>query len=264
MRLVRRALTFALVVAAAGAGSARMQDPIDRIREADIKADLFTLAGDAMRGREGGTLDEMAASVWLAERAREAGLQPAGENGTYFQFFPLERFRVSPSSPVSLGGKALRMGRDAVTGSVMLASVDAPVVVAASAESLAGLDLKDRAVVVRYAPASAAPATGPGQNALRTFATGIQKAALTQGAVATVIIVPDSAKDQWERVSFPFGRGTYGLDPDGTADQRVAQRGTPLLYVRESALGGAPGSDARLVASIFTDSFTYPSVNVIA
>ena len=51
-----------------------------------------------MRGREGGTLDEMTASVWLAERAREAGLQPAGDNGTYFQFFPLERFRVSPSS----------------------------------------------------------------------------------------------------------------------------------------------------------------------
>jgi hypothetical protein len=32
---------------------------------------------------------------------------PAGDNGTYFQFFPLERFRVSASSPVSLGGKTL-------------------------------------------------------------------------------------------------------------------------------------------------------------
>ncbi len=41
-------------------------------------------------------------------------------------------------------------------------------------------------------------------------------------------------------------------------------RGMPLLYVRESALGGPLAADARLVASIFTDSFTYPSVNVIA
>jgi Zn-dependent M28 family amino/carboxypeptidase len=38
----------------------------------------------------------------------------------------------------------------------------------------------------------------------------------------------------------------------------------PLLYVRESSLDGPVGPDARLVASIFTDSFTYPSVNVVA
>ena len=34
--------------------------------------------------------------------------------------------------------------------------------------------------------------------------------------------------------------------------------------VREAALSGALPEDARLTASIFTDSFTYPSVNVIA
>ena len=261
MHLTRRLLILAVIVSAIGSAHARTQDPIQRIREAEIKADLFTLAGDAMRGREGGTLDEMAASVWLAERAREAGLQPAGENGTYFQFFPLERFRVSPSSPVTLGGKTLRMGRDAVTASVLLASVDAPAVEAASADAIAGLDLKDRALIVRYTPAT--PAAG-GQNALRTWATNIQRTAVAQGAVAVVAIVPDSARDQWERVSFPFGRGSYALDPDGTANQRVAPRGTPLLYVRESALGDVLAADARLVASIFTDSFTYPSVNVIA
>src|SRR5262245_12103168 len=147
MRLVRRALTFALVVAAAGAGSARMQDPIDRIREADLKADLFTLAGDAMRGREGGTLDEMAASVWVAERARQAGLQPAGDNGTYFQFFPLERFRVSPSSIVTLGGKSLRMGRDVVPDNTVLANVDAPVVIAGGNE-LTGINVAGKTLVV--------------------------------------------------------------------------------------------------------------------
>ena len=99
MRNTRRLLTLTFCVALVASGGARTQDPIDRITEADIKADLFTLAGDAMRGREGGTLDEMAASVWVAERAREAGLLPAGDNGTYFQFFPLERFRVSASRP---------------------------------------------------------------------------------------------------------------------------------------------------------------------
>src|SRR5438128_10135744 len=97
-----------------------------------------------MRGREGGTLGELTGSTWIAERARQAGLQPAGDNGTYFQFFPLERFRVSSNSPVALGGKVLRMGRDVLPDNTVLANVDAPVVVVqpgAQADALAGLAL---------------------------------------------------------------------------------------------------------------------------
>ena len=102
-RMLNRGFRIVVLTAAVAAGSAAMKDPIDRIREADLKRDLFALAGDAMRGREGGTLDEMTASAWVAERAREAGLQPAGDNGTYFQFFPLERLRVSAASTVVPG-----------------------------------------------------------------------------------------------------------------------------------------------------------------
>jgi hypothetical protein len=40
-------------------------------------------------------------------KAREAGLKPAGEDGTYFQFFNLKRSRVANSSTVSVNGKAL-------------------------------------------------------------------------------------------------------------------------------------------------------------
>jgi hypothetical protein len=273
VRIAALILPLLLLTAHAQRGS----DPIERIREAEIKADLFTLAGDQTRGREGGTLDELTASAWIAERARAAGLQPAGDNGTYFQFFPLERFRVSASGVITLAGKALRMGEDVVTDAVVLADVDAPAVsvsqetLAGSGENkLAGLDLKDRVVMVRYVPsppsaeAAAAPAAGPrAGNALRTWARGIQKLVADRSPAAIVVLVPDTAKEQWERVAFPFTRGTYGLDPDGTAEQRTARRGVPLLYVRESAVGVLP-ADARLVAAIFTDSFTYPSVNIVA
>src|SRR5689334_6177369 len=131
MRHIRPALIAFLALGAVTISAQRVTDPINRITEADLKRDLFALAGDEMRGREGGTLDEMAASVWLAERAREAGLQPAGDNGTYFQFFPIDRFRVSASSPVTLGGKTLRMGRDVIPDNTVLANVDAAVVTAA-------------------------------------------------------------------------------------------------------------------------------------
>jgi hypothetical protein len=279
MRVVsRRHLVFAtmFVLAVAAAGGAGAQDPIERIREADLKADLFALAGDPMRGREGGTLDELTASMWIAERARQAGLQPAGDNGTYFQFFPLERFRVSASSPVTLGGKALRMGRDILPDNTVLANVDAPVVIAqgalgSQADALTGLALAGKVLVIRYAPPpAAAAASAPTQAApnrapaLRTWLRGVQQTVASQNPAAIVTIVPEEYADQWNRVAVTFPRGTYALDPDGTAEPRVPPRGAPLLYVRESALGGPLAADARLVASMFTDSFQYPSVNIIA
>ncbi len=276
MRSTARLIFVLVPLFFAAAHAQQAGDPIHRIREDEIKADLFALAGDATRGREGGTLDELAASAWLAERAREAGMLPAGDNGTYFQFFPLERLRVSATSSVTLAGKALRMGEDVVTDATVLAHVDAPAVtltpdaLAAGPEAIAKLGLKDRALIVRYVPeppaaGAAAPDAGPrSRNALRNWARGIQKAVEAQPPAAIVVLVPDSAKADWERVAFPFTRGSYALDPDGTAPPPTPRRGAPLLYVRESALGAAPGADARLVASISADSFTYPSVNVIA
>jgi hypothetical protein len=270
MRSVKHGLTLGsiFVIIVAGAGDLRAQAPIERIREADLKADLFTLAGDAMRGREGGTLDELTASMWIAERARQAGMQPAGDNGTFFQFFPLERFRVSPSSSVTLGGRMLRLGRDVVPDAIVRASVDAPVVVA-PADALTGLSLAGKVLVVRYtpAPAAAAAAPPPGPNrgsVLRTWLRAIQQSVGSQAPAAIVAIVPDDQLDQWNRVAFSFPRGAYALDPGGTLEQRVQATGMPLLYVRESALGAPLAADARLAAAIFTDNFQYPSVNIIA
>jgi peptidase M28-like protein len=285
MRIKRFLVIGALVFATLGAGAKAFQDPIDRIREADIKNDLFALAGDAMRGREGGTLDELAASAWIAERARDAGLLPGGDNGTFFQFFPLERLRVSASSTVTLGGRTLRMGRDVVPDAPALANVDAPITVA-DANALTGLALKDRVLVVRYAgvtavpsaPAAAPPpaAAGRGSDAgggqrpppaqpptLRNWLRGVQRAVAAEAPAAIVAIVPDDASDQWARVAISFPRGAYGLDPDGTGEPRAVPRAAPLLYVRESALEAPLAADARLVASIVTETFTYPSVNVI-
>ena len=259
-----RSLIVVLALAAVTAATAA-QDPIDRIREADLKRDLFAMAGDAMRGREAGTIDEMTASAWVAERAREAGLQPAGDNGTYFQFFPLERLRVSASSSVTLAGKALKMGGDVLPDAVFVANLDAPVSVVES-DRFEGIDLKGRVLVVRYAPTEqASQDAGPRTTAaLRTWARGIQRTVAPSAPAAIVAIVPDAAQEQWDRVAVSFPRGSYGLDPDGTGIAPAPSRGIPLLYVRESALGGPVGADARMLASISTDRFTYPSVNIVA
>src|SRR4029079_2950592 len=95
----------------------RARDPqaaaLDAITESDIRRDIFALGGDAMRGREAGTLDEMRATGWVAERAREAGLLPAGDDNTYFQWWPMRRTRLSQNSQITVGGKQLLLWRDA-------------------------------------------------------------------------------------------------------------------------------------------------------
>ena len=171
--------------AGASAGSAqggRSRNPIDRIREADLKADLFTLAGDEMRGREGGTLDELTASMWIAERARQAGLQPAGDNGT---LLPVLSARALPRVAQQLGhagrqgaadGPRRRAGRHRA-----LADVDAPLVTSRRPTRWPGGDDRQGA---RGPLCPAAGAAGRGRTgrarirvaALRTWVRGIQRA----------------------------------------------------------------------------------------
>jgi hypothetical protein len=54
---------------------------LDAITVEDLKRDIFAMAGDAMRGREAGTLDELRENGWLVEQIRAIGLEPAGEDG---------------------------------------------------------------------------------------------------------------------------------------------------------------------------------------
>ncbi len=54
------------------------------------------LSSDAMEGRDTGSAAYERAAKYVAARFKEAGLQPAGENGTYFQQVPMHEIRVTP------------------------------------------------------------------------------------------------------------------------------------------------------------------------
>ncbi|MBC7790840.1 MAG: peptidase M28, partial [Anaerolineae bacterium] len=131
-----------------------MPPALASIAEADLRRDLFALAGDAMRGREAGTLDELRASAWVADRAREAGLEPAGDDGTFFQFWPMRRTRTSDASRISLGGRNLALWTEAVVVSPSDSAIDLPLVfIGQGRESdLAGIEIKGKAVVALISP----------------------------------------------------------------------------------------------------------------
>ena len=75
---------------------------LSAIKEADLKKDLYEMADDHFRGREAGTLDELKVSMWLENKLRATGLKPAGDDGTYFQFFSMWRNRVAANSTIKI------------------------------------------------------------------------------------------------------------------------------------------------------------------
>jgi hypothetical protein len=57
----------------------------DSIRVADLKADLFFLAGDGFKGRLVGTPENAMAAEFVRSRFERAGLRPAGANDSFIQ-----------------------------------------------------------------------------------------------------------------------------------------------------------------------------------
>jgi hypothetical protein len=242
---------------------------LDAIREDDLRRDIFYLASDAMRGREAGTLDEMRASMWVAKAAREAGLEPAGDDGTYFQFWPMRRVRLSDASQITIGGRPLTLWRDVVVTTPVTASIDLPATFVA-AEQVAAADLHGKAAVAELHAPTNPPAPNMSLRGYRYALAAVrqQSQALIERGAGAVILVSDSVAD--DPMAFGFGgvalaRGRYGLDTAGaTAARGGAAASVPVLWVRRSMLDALRAPNQRLTAQLFTESFSYPSVNIVA
>jgi hypothetical protein len=232
---------------------------LDRITEADLRRDLFAMAGDEMRGREGGTLDEMRASVWVAERAREAGLVPAGDDGTYFQFFPLGRTSQSEESVVIVGAERLRFPRDFVVTARTSAFVEGPVALlgdgATPDSSLAGKIVVSRLTAADAAALGDVPARrGPGpqeETAVRLQRLVMQRGAAIQGvgARAAFLVVEPSFERYFLAISGAAVRGQYLRDTLPPAGNPGAGRGGQPAASVPAATGAAAAAQTPPAAA---------------
>ena len=74
--------------------------------QAAMKAHVVFLASDALKGREAGTAEYEIAAEYVAARRLDAGLVPAGENGTWLQKVPLVASRPAAEPSLTLTGMA--------------------------------------------------------------------------------------------------------------------------------------------------------------
>jgi Peptidase family M28/PA domain len=90
---------FALVVAAPLASQAQQHARDGEIHDVDTLAWWHTtvaLSNDGMEGRDTGSTAYQRAADYVANRFKAAGLQPAGENGSYFQTVPMHETAIVP------------------------------------------------------------------------------------------------------------------------------------------------------------------------
>ena len=253
-----------------------------------------------MRGREAGTLDEMRATGWVAERAREAGLHPAGDDSTFFQWWPMRRTRLSENSQIAIGGKPLQLWKDVVVlnNSVARRSICRSCSCATARRSATTERARQSRGDGASPPITTAAARPvhdsrqlPGRRSARWFAQ--RAAAIAQAGGAAAILVSDGSPIIDDGVRRDRGRDVarqYGIDSAGAptgafarpaqitqagaetrrrrrrtaADAVAAMRGdSDALAAPRHARGGAGVRARSCSATVFNETFYYPSGNVI-
>lgn len=252
------------------------------ITPADLMTRLYIFADDSMLGRESGTLGNVRGTNYVAREMARMGLQPAGENGTWFQTVPVVVSQVESTSGVSVDGSALGLWRDVAPqlggAGMRSATVRAPVVFGGQVGGtmIDSTDAVGKAVV--FLPAApVAPIAGV-RMATVPFA-GAPAAARAQqvsilpfarNAAAIIYVVPDSAAASvFDRMRQPqqelapaAGAATRNPAPVLFVSASAARQlfgGTATDAVRRGTAGGT--LDARLSVSHVPTPF--PARNVI-
>jgi hypothetical protein len=276
----------ALIVSAGMVGELRAQQSgiampsaYSTIKEAELKADMFLLAGDSLRGREAGTLDEMRASMWIGEQFRKTGLVPMGDYGTWFQWFNMRRTRVSTvSSSVRIGGKPLAFWSEVTPTSNTAADVVGTTVFVGDGRDTT-INVQGRVAVVTLVPTSTGTRSTVNTPEYRAVRQGIagQGSALTRRGAAAVIIVADALGEQlFDGVANLQSRGTYTVPGGASRFAPGAGQGggggggggggrapVPVIMVRRAQLAALQNNGQGVEIHIRTESFDAPSVNIV-
>jgi aminopeptidase YwaD len=211
------------------------------ITAASLRAHVEYLASDALEGRMTGSPGERAAGDYAKKFFEQHGLLPGGENGTYFQHFEVtmggEATKNNLLRLTLHDGKTLeaQLGKDfnpvynsayqkKVTGELVFAGEG---VSTATRDDFAGLDLKDKIVVVL----TSQPQNEETANRVKA------RVAKEKGAVGILFVGPASEGNNL----FPLNR-RFGVSPESGI---VALNISGDLFER---LSGLKLSDARSAA----------------
>jgi hypothetical protein len=213
-----------------------------------------------MMGRESGSEGAYKATEYIAAEFKRLGLEPAGENGTYFQAVPLWRVAIDTASRLRAGDATLEVGRDFISTAWRATArvfEQTPVVYGGSLGDSARWIPPEQAAgkIVVLDVADGTPVFGLGPRLQRW------------GRVQAIALVALERLPAEEIARVRYGRPV--ADPVRTPDV------VPLLWISRraaSALFGAaglgtPGTAGRPVSGRFDfprSAYPFPTRNVVA
>lgn len=244
-------------------GAQTVKPPLlSAITDKDLRKDLYLMASDHFNGREAGTLDELKVAMWLANKAKEAGMEPAGDDGTFFQFYNLYRHQVMPASTVQIGSRSYALWDEVLAPETAPAQVNAPMLYMGNAdpETIEKTDVKGKAVVVKASMDGIVNNMSLFERRYPVFVRNKYYKALSgKGAAALVIIADEHGEKSWPQVVPAYSRGVYGIE--GVRD--TVLQGLPVFWLHQSEEAFVKNSKENFVAHVSIQLYKYPSVNVV-
>ena len=302
MRLPAAVLILLLIVSCAPAPAPPVAAPPtgpaeNEINAASLTAHIRMLSSDLFEGRAPSTRGGRLAEEYLATQMAALGLQPAGDNGTFFQQVPIVESTVERTFALSVPGATYRYFQDVVAfsglesarvqvqGEVVFVGygVNAPEL---KWNDYAGVDVKGKwvMIMVNDPPAPADEPTLFGGPALTYYGRWTYKyeEAARQGAAGALLIHTDeSATYPWQVVQTSWSGTQYSLPPEAghpalgikawmteSAARDLARRGgKDLDALRKSASGRgfkAENLGVRAAATLQQRSARKTASNVVA
>lgn len=140
-----------------GVGSAGKFGNVEGITAKQMRDWLTYIASDELEGRDTPSKGLDLAAKYIAEHLNKLGIKPAGDEGTYFQKFPLRQEKIVPSGTrLSFNGQQFEYGSDFLTtltkseiaGSGVVFAGNGWVIKSKNINPYQGVDVKDKIVVV--------------------------------------------------------------------------------------------------------------------
>ena len=102
---LRLSLIGLVLLAAMPLAQAGKAPQIESITAAQMRADLFFLASDAMQGRLTDTRENAIAADWVSSRFERLGLKPGGQGGSFDHRYFLMKASLGSRNELTIGGR---------------------------------------------------------------------------------------------------------------------------------------------------------------
>ena len=238
---------------------------VAEITAGDLMTRLYKFADDSMMGRSVGTPYNDMGTAYIESEVRRLGLQPAGDNGTFFQKLPLYTRVLDSTSTVTVGETTFKAGTDFTASAEGFArpfSSAQVVFVGAWLDTTTNIPLDSaRGKVLLYVPGGVPPGTDVGKF---VASNGFQQwRAMQAEAAANVVVVGQTMTPQAVRAAFNsttpvFLQDTVPLRLNVTRAMAEAMLGAPATAWSNRLAGKGVTASVRFIET------SIPGRNVVA